>query len=273
MTDIKKVCCYGVGMIGAGWAVAFAWAGLDVNMLDLSQDALDAGMARVKKGFASLARNGVLTKDEINSALARIKCYTNPKEALADVQYIQESVLEHFNVKHAVVEAVEKYAPTDTIFGSSTSNMKITDIAAPATHKERYIGAHPYNPPYLLPLVELNSGEGTDPKILQRAYEFFKEIGKEPVVLKKEVAGFICNRIQNAVWRELRDLIGKGVITVEDADKAITFGPGMRWALMGPSRCQQLSSVGGIAAQNKNIHGSGVNVVADLATWGVVPPE
>lgn len=271
--DIKKVCCYGVGMIGTGCAVDFAWKGLGVKIYSRRQSSLDDAMNRAARYFKSLERNGVLTAEEAAAGLSRITCVTDPEEALTDVQWIQESASENFPTKHSIVELVERYADPEAIFGSSTSNMMIKDISEPAKHKERYIGAHPYNPPFLIPLIELSGSAETSPEVLKTAFDFFIKLRKKPILMKKEVPGFICNRLQNAIKREITHLVGQGAITLKDAEEAVTYGPGLRWALITPSQCQMLSSDGGIPAVRKNIGGSGINVTADLAKWDAAPPE
>lgn len=273
VNDIKNVTCYGAGMIGSSWALNFAMEGLAVKLFDINDAAVEAGMNRIKQGLEGFKRNGVLTDGQIQEILGRIQCTTDPVEALKDADYIQESGPENFPAKHGIVDLVEKHAPVTAIYASSTSYMNVSDICKPAVHKERYIGAHPYNPPHLIPLVELTKTDDTDPAVLQLAYDFFKAIHKEPVVLMKESLGFISNRIQSVLGREMNDLIYRGVCTAEDANKAITFGPAMRWAVMGPHMVFELGSATGYRGLHANISGSGINVLDDVAKWTKTPDE
>ena len=202
---------------------------------DKTDDALNLAKTRIHESLLNLKKNNVVTEEEIKEIESRINYTTSKEEAVKDVELITESGPESYDVKRKMVEEMEKYTKDDTIIASSTSGLLITEIAKNAKHKERFIGAHPYNPPHLIPLVELTKGDYTTDEVIKVAKEFYQSIGKEPVILQKEALGFICNRIQMAVYREVCNLVMKGVCTIEDADKAVTYGPGLRWAIMGPS--------------------------------------
>lgn len=150
---------------------------------------------------------------------------------------------------------------------SSTSGLLISDIAAKAAHPERCVGAHPYNPPHLIPLVELTSGDKTDPALLRLAYDFYQSIGKEAVLLRRECPGFIANRLQLALYREVQDLVMRGVCSVEDADKALVYGPGLRWAIFGHNMIMQLGNPGGLTGMVNMLGNSGDRWLADMASW------
>ena len=173
-----------------------------------------------------------------------------------------------------MAEEMEKYTSSETIIASSTSGLLVSEIAKNAKHPERFIGAHPYNPPHLIPLVELTKGDKTDPKVVEVAKEFYQLIDKEPVVLQKEALGFICNRIQMAVYREVCNLVMKGVCTIEDADKAVTYGPGLRWAIMGPSLVFELGGgEGHIDGLMKHLNPSISLWLHDMADFKDFPEE
>lgn len=129
------------------------------------------------------------------------------------------------------------------------------------------MGAHPYNPPHLIPLVELTSGDKTDPELLQLAYDFYQSIGKEAVLLRRECPGFIANRLQLALYREVQDLVMRGVCSVEDADKAMVYGPGLRWAIFGHNMIMQLGNPGGLTGMVNMLGNSGDRWLADMASW------
>jgi 3-hydroxyacyl-CoA dehydrogenase len=168
---------------------------------------------------------------------------------------------------------VDKYAPPDAIFASSTSGLLITEIARLSERPERCLGAHPYNPPHLIPLVEINKGEKTSEETVQRTCAFYESLGKAPVVLRKEALGFIANRLAMALYREAIDLVVRGVCSVEDIDKAVNFGPGLRYALMGPNLIYQLGGgQGGIQGLFKHTGGSVELWWEDMATWKKWPP-
>ena len=173
-----------------------------------------------------------------------------------------------------IVNDVEKYASEDAIIASSTSGLLITEIAKNAKHPERFIGAHPYNPPHLIPLVEITKGEKTKEENVQLAYDLYKSIKKEPVILQKEALGFICNRIQMAVYREVSDLVMRGVCSIEDADKAVTYGPGIRWAIMGPSLVFELGGgQGHIDGLMNHLNDSIKLWLNDMADWKEFPEQ
>ena len=271
--DIKRVTCFGGGMIGSSWALNFAMYDREVMLYDVSDESLELASNRIQAALQILKKNGVMDDDRVAAAFSRIHMTKDPQEALTGTNYIQESGPENFPAKHGIVDLVEKYAPADAIYGSSTSYMNISDICANALHRERYIGAHPYNPPHLIPLVELTKHDGTDPAVLQLAYDFFKSIHKEPVVLLKESLGFISNRLQSVLTREMADLINRGVCSAEDCNKAVTYGPGMRWAVAGPHLIFELANAKGYGALLQNIKGSGINVLTETATWTETPKE
>ena len=178
------------------------------------------------------------------------------------------------NIKKDMAKQMEQYASPQAIIASSTSGLLVSEIASVAEHPERFIGAHPYNPPHLIPLVELTKGEKTTPEVLETAKSFYQMIGKEPVVLQKEALGFICNRIQMALYREVASLVMNGVCTIEDADKAVTYGPGLRWAIMGPSLVFELGGgEGHIDGLMKHLNPSISLWLHDMADFKDFPEE
>jgi 3-hydroxyacyl-CoA dehydrogenase len=220
-----------------------------------------------------LVGKGILTADKMNVALSLAKYTPNIEEAVKGVQFIQESVLEHYDVKQALLSEVDKHAATDTIFASSTSGLLISEIAKDSKHPERCIGAHPYNPPHLIPLVEINKGQKTAEETVERTYAFYKSIGKEPVVLQKEALGFIANRLAMGLYREAVDLVVRGVCSVEDVDKAVCYGPGLRFALMGPNLIYHLGGgPHGIQGLLKHVGPSIELWWGDMAVWKKWPP-
>ena len=235
-----KVSCVGGGVIGYSFALSFALKVNNVTLYDINEEALNLAEERVKSSLKSLVDNNVLSKEESINVLNRITYTTSIKEAVEDAIFIQESGPEHYDIKHKIVEEIEKYGRDDAIIASSTSGLLITEIAKYAKHPERFVGGHPYNPPHLIPLVEITKGEKTTEENVQLAKSIYEYFDKEPVILQKEALGFISNRLQMALYREVCSLVMDGVCSVEDADKAVTFGPGLRWGIMGPSLIFQL---------------------------------
>ena len=215
-----------------------------------------------------------MTGEAAGQALDRVRCTTSMEEALCGVQLVQESVPERYEIKQAVLAQVDEFAGDRVIYASSTSGLLISEIAKLSQYPERCIGAHPYNPPHLIPLVELVGPAGSEAAV-ETARQFYTQLGKEPVVLHQEVPGFIANRIQTAVAREIIDLVVRGVCSVEDADKALTFGPGIRWAIMGQNLLYQLGNPKGIKGLYANV-GGGKNKkswLEDMARWTTYPED
>ena len=272
--DIRKVACVGAGVIGYSWALYYSLKELSVTVYDLTDEKLQLAKKRIHESLVNLKQNGVVSENEIDEIESRISYTTSMEEAVKDVQFITESGPENYEVKQKMAEEMEKYTSSDTIIASSTSGLLVTEIAKNAKHPERFIGAHPYNPPHLIPLVELTRGEKTDDHVLEVAKEFYQMIDKEPVVLQKEALGFICNRIQMAVYREVCNLVMKGVCTIEDADKAVTYGPGLRWAIMGPSLVFELGGgEGHIDGLMKHLNPSISLWLHDMADFKDFPEE
>jgi 3-hydroxyacyl-CoA dehydrogenase len=269
---IKKIACPGVGVIGSSWVTSFALKGYTVSAQDSVPEALPLAKERIETNLGILVKNKVIKAEDVAKIMGRITFTTNIGEALTGAQFVQETTLENYETKHAVVEEFNKYAPEDAIFASSTSGLYITEIAKPAKHPENFIGAHPYNPPHLIPLVEISKGEKTSDATIQRGKDFYISLGKEPVVLNKEALGFISNRLSMAVEREIAELVLRGVCSVEDADKALTFGPGLRWAIMGPNLVYQLGGgKGGIKGLFAHTGKSANMWLADMASWPHYP--
>jgi carnitine 3-dehydrogenase len=266
--EIRKIAVLGGGTIGSSWATNFLWKGFPVYIYDINDEALKTVRARIRGNMEYLVGKNILTKDKMNVALSLAKYTTDIKEAVKSVQFIQESVLEKYDVKQALLAEVDKHAPPDAIFASSTSGLLITEIAENSRHADRCIGAHPYNPPHLIPLVEINKGQKTAEKTVVRTYAFYKAIGKEPVVLRKEALGFIANRLAMGLYREAVDLVTRGICSVEDVDKAVCFGPGLRYALMGPNLTYQLGGgPHGIQGLLKHVGPSVELWWGDMAAW------
>lgn len=271
---IQKVACIGSGIIGFSWALGFALKGHEVSLYDINEEALDLAKSRIHTSLLQLIQNKVVTEAEAKEIECRILFTTSMEEAVTNAYFIQESGPEHYDIKHQIVADIEKYAPAEAIIASSTSGLLITEIAKYAKHPERLIGAHPYNPPHLIPLVEITKGEKTQEENVQLAKSFYEQVGKEPIVLQKEALGFICNRLQMALYREVCELVMRGVCTVEDADKAVTFGPGIRWGIMGPSFIFQLGGgQAGIDGLMAHLHDSIKLWLDDMADFKDFPEE
>ena len=265
--EIKRVACVGGGVIGSSWAIQFAMKGLDVVLYDINDEQLAKSQAQMHKSLDALEQFKAVTPQRRQEIADQVKLTTSMEEAVKNAQFIQESGPERLEIKRSILAQVEEFASPDAIYASSTSGLLVSDIAAQAAHPQRCVGAHPYNPPHLIPLVELTSGDKTDPELLQLAYDFYQSIGKEAVLLRKECPGFIANRLQLALYREVQDLIMRGVCSVEDADKALVYGPGLRWAIFGHNMIMQLGNPGGLTGMVQMLGNSGDRWLADMASW------
>lgn len=272
--QIKKVTCLGAGVIGSSWATNFAVQGYPVSVCDISSEQLVGAKKSITKNLEFLINKGILRKEDAANAEGLVTFSTSVEEAVNDVQFIQESGPEKYEIKQQVLTEIENYVSADTIIASSTSGLLITEIAKFAKHPERCVGGHPYNPPHLIPLVEITKGEKSSPEAVKCAYDFYTLLGKEPVILQKETLGFIANRLQRALSREATDLVMRGVCTVEDVDKAVVFGPGLRWAILGPNMVMHLGGgIHGIKGLINHIRDSGNMWLKDMASWTEEPEE
>ncbi|MHA1988162.1 MAG: 3-hydroxyacyl-CoA dehydrogenase family protein [Promethearchaeota archaeon] len=257
--DIKKIAVIGAGVIGNSWTANFIWKGYPVNLWLFTAEEEDIAKQEIKEHLESLAINGVFGKEKIVDMMKLVKYTTSLETAVKDVQFIQESIIENLEIKQKFLADIDKFASPEAIYASSTSYLLISDIAKFSQYSNRCIGAHPYNPPHLIPLVEITIPEGDkgSHETAESAAEFYEKISKVPIILKKDVPGFIANQIQGAVSTICGELLTNGVCTAEDIDKAMSFGPGLRWATMGPYLVFQLGGgKGGIKGITLHIRGA-----------------
>lgn len=269
---MKKIAVMGAGVIGSSFALAFAKEGYYVNLYNRSSSKFEFSEKNISDSLDNLVDEGIILSSEVKNILDRITFTTSIEDAVKDVIYIQENVAETYEVKQDLIEQIEKYVSKDTIIASSTSGLLISKIAEKAQYPERIIGAHPYNPPHLIPLIELSKGDKTDDKYIYMAKDIFIDIKKEPIVLKKEALGFVANRIQAAVIREELDLILNGVVSIEDAEKAIVYGPGIRYAILGQILNFELGGGDhGIQGLIQHVGPSMELWLKDMASWTSFP--
>ena len=271
-TKAGKVAIVGTGLIGAGWAAFYASKGLAVSLFDADTSARQAGRERTLTYLASLREHGLLDPEDHERAVAGVAVTGDLSEAVEEAGLVQESVTERYDVKKDVFRQIDRAAAPGAIVASSSSGLLISELQTVMEHPGRSLIAHPFNPPHLIPLVELVPGKQTAPKVLAEAKALFESLGKVPVVLNKEVPGHIANRLQAAVWREAIDLVLKGVASVADVDKALAAGPGIRWALLGPHMIFHLG--GGPGGMEHFIEHVGVSwdkLWTDMASWTSLP--
>lgn len=226
---INKVACIGGGVIGAGWAARLIENGIDVVLYDPSET--------IRKSVQAVLDNAERAYSKLTMAQRPNKgtlTYANSIEnAVKDVPWIVESVPERLDIKQAIYEQVEQYASVTAVITSSTSGLMPSDLQTTLTHPERLIVAHPFNPVYLLPVVEIVAGSKTHAGVVQRAMKFYAGLGMKPVHVKKEIEAFVADRLLEAIWRESLWLIKDGITTTQELDDIVRFGFGLRYAQMG----------------------------------------
>lgn len=239
-----RIAVVGTGVIGASWAACFLANGYDVAATDPAPQAEERLRALVDTYWPTLEKMGL--KD--GAAKDRLSFHTNLAEAVSDAFFIQESGPERLDIKRETMREIDAAADPHALIASSSSGIPVSEFQDAARHPERVLLGHPFNPPHLIPLVEVVGGKLTSNDALEQAMQFYAAIGKKPILIQKEVKGHIANRLQAALWREAMHLVEEGVASVSDIDAAIAHGPGLRWALLGPFMNLHLSGgAGGIA--------------------------
>lgn len=226
---ITRVASLGGGPIGVGWAAHFLARGYDVTLYLHDPAEVPAARTILETAWISLTGLGLAE----GASLDRLAIRHDLAEAVADAQFIQESAPERLEIKQALYQQLGEIVPETVVIGSSTSGLTMTDIQARCATPGRTIIGHPFNPPYLLPLVEIVGGERSDPAAVNWAAEFYRVAGKSPLVMKKEIPGFVATRLQEALWREALHMVANGEATPEDIDIALMNGPAPRMAVQG----------------------------------------
>jgi carnitine 3-dehydrogenase len=228
-TKPGSVALLGGGVIGAGWAARFVLNGWDVRLYDPAPEA--------RAGAADVLGNARAAYEQLTLAQlppeGELRLVDSVEEAVAGVALVQESAPERVELKRKLLAGAERAAPPEALVCSSTSGLRPTELQAEMERPDRFCVAHPFNPVYLLPLVELCGGERTAPQTVERAEALFRSVGMHPLVVRSEIDGFVADRLLEALWREALWLVNDGVATVEEVDDAIRYGAGLRWAFMG----------------------------------------
>ncbi|MFJ9383742.1 3-hydroxyacyl-CoA dehydrogenase family protein [Peribacillus sp. NPDC101481] len=231
---IKKIAIIGSGVMGSGIAQSFAVSGYFVTINDIKDELLHRAQNRISENLSLLIEEGVLTDQEKQVALAHITYSVDLEGAVRDADFIIEAIPEVIELKLNLYEQMEEIIKPDAIVASNTSTIPISQLMEKASFADRMIITHFFNPGHLVPLVEIVKHDETKPEIVKTTMDLMRKIGKSPILLKKEIAGFIANRLQTALMREAFYLLKEGVANAEDIDTAITAGPGFRWAFTGP---------------------------------------
>ena len=241
---VQRVAVVGTGVIGASWTAYFLAQGLDVNATDPSPGAEERLRQAVAQHWPTLERFGLAA----GASVDRLRFHDSLEDAVSVADFVQENGPERMDFKIELFRRMDAAAPPDAILASSSSGLAISGVQSGCAHPQRVVLGHPFNPPHLIPLVEVIGGECTSADTIERTLAFYAAIGKRPIHVKREVKGHIANRLQAALWREAFHLVEQGVASVADIDTAIAHGPGLRWAVMGPFMNLHLSGgAGGIA--------------------------
>lgn len=236
MSDIQKVTIIGCGSIGASWAALFLASGLTVSAFDINPAAETFLRKLVGEALPVLADLGLVQKAEAKAE--DIIFTTDLATALQGAQLVQENGPERLDFKRKLFTDMAAHMPADAIIATSSSGLTCSSIQEgmpAAAHPERCVVGHPFNPPHLIPLVEVVGGRQTSAETISRTMAFYTAVGKQAVHVKKEVVGHVANRLQSAIMREAMHLLQEDVCSVKDIDDAVAYGPGLRWGLMGPS--------------------------------------
>ncbi len=241
MVALERAAVIGGGVIGASWAALFLSQGLRVSLYDPGDPDGRALKAYVAKAWPDLERLGLAegadgTAVEVHGQIA---------EALAGAAFVQESVPERLDLKHRVYAEIEAALGPEAVVASSASGLTLTELQGGWRDPARFVLGHPFNPPHLIPLVEVMGNDRTAPGVVERAEAIYQSLGKVTIRVQREVPGHVANRLQAALWREAIHLVASGVASVEDVDKAVWAGPGLRWAVQGPTMLFNLGAGAG----------------------------
>ncbi|EGD73270.1 hypothetical protein PTSG_04984 [Salpingoeca rosetta] len=246
MASINKACVIGSGLIGRCWAALFARAGLEVRLFDIDEAQVTTALDAIRDIIAELHDNDLLRDQTVDEVLQRVSGSSNLGDAVGDADYVQECVPEVLDIKRKVFEQLDEVVKDSCILASSTSCIAPSKFTHDLKHSANCIVAHPVNPPHYIPVVEVVPAPWTSELTIETTRAFQLRLGQAPVVLRKEVNGFIINRLQYALLMEAWRLVEDGVATPQDVDTAVSQGLGLRWSFMGPFETIDLNAPGGV---------------------------
>ena len=273
---MEKIAIIGTGLIGQGWAAVFAQAGFEVAMYDTSQKAVERALMAMEKRIADLTEFDLIKLSDAPQVLQRITVADSLEEALDDAIYIQENGPENIDIKIKITLALDAIAAKDVPIGSSTSGISASRYCKDIEGRHRCLVVHPINPPHLHPAVEIVPTPWTDQSIVSKVNDVMMKCQRETIVLSEEIDGFVVNRLQGALLEEAFKLVGSGIVSAEDLDKAICDGLGLRWSIMGPMQTIHLNAPGGVidyvARYGEMYRGFGIGSYDDV-DWASIATE
>ena len=234
----------GVGLIGQAWAIVFARAGCNVCLWDDKPEALPMALSTITSQLKTLQSVNLVDEPEV--ILSRIKLATSLDDALSNTEYVQENLPETLQIKLNIFRQIDAVAPPEAIVASSTSSIPSSSFTEALSGRHRCLVVHPVNPPYLIPVVEICGAPWTDPQVISRTRLFMEFLKQKPVTVNDEVEGFVLNRLQGALLREAFRLVERGVVSVEDLDRTVRDGLGLRWSFMDPFETIDLNAPNGL---------------------------
>jgi 3-hydroxybutyryl-CoA dehydrogenase len=234
LEDIKHIAVIGAGLMGHGIAQIFANKGHWVSLLDVSDEILARAVENIRANLTLLAQNGIGSTEDIEPTLKRVRVTRNLEEAVSGAQFVIEAVSEDLDLKQTLFRELDAICSPDTILTTNTSVISITEISAKAVRRDRIVGTHFWNPPYLVPLVEVIKGQETSPKVVDVTFNLLRLVGKHPVKVERDVPGFVGNRLQHALWREAISIVEQGIADPATVDEVVKKSFGIRLAVLGP---------------------------------------
>ena len=242
-TDFSRAAALGGGLIGRSWTALFLAAGKDVAVFDPATGAEAHVRESIEQAWPTLHALGLTSSEAPEGELSFC---TDAREAVDGAQFVQESIPERIPLKHALYGEIEDALGAEAIVATSASGLTLTELQGGWRNPSRFVLGHPFNPPHLVPLVEVMGNEHTATGVVDQARAFYESVGKVTIEVRREVPGHVANRLQAALWREAIHLVNEGVASVVDVDKAVSSGPGLRWATMGPNHLFHLGADGGL---------------------------
>ena len=243
MREIRQIAVVGAGLMGHGIGQNFAQKGYSAILYDLNQSILERALIQIRTNIETFVEMGLETKENIEKVLSRIRTSVDLQEAVKEAHFVIEAAPEDLMLKMNLFEALDRYCLEDAILASNTSTLPISEIGKKVTRKERLVITHWFNPPHIIPTVEVVPGERTSIEVTEMTLELLRKIGKRPIKILKEIPGFLINRIQTAMLREILSLLELGVATPEDIDAGVKGSFGIRLAVLGPLQTMDMGGL------------------------------
>jgi 3-hydroxybutyryl-CoA dehydrogenase len=242
LADVKKIAVIGGGTMGHGCSMVFAAAGYPVGLYSRKAETLQKAVEGMRSDLTFLAERGLGKLADVEDIVARVKTTQDMAEAAADADFVLECVAEDMALKQETFQKLDELCRPEAVLATNTSVMSPTEIGSKSKKRERILGTHWWNPPFLIPLVEVVQTEETAPWVIKLTMDLHKAIGKHPVHAKKDVPGFIANRLQHALWREAISIVERGIADARTVDESLKYGPGLRLPVLAP--CENADLVG-----------------------------